>query len=365
MNKLLALRTEDMYAVVQPGLININLGEAAAERGFFYPPDPASYESCSLGGNISTNAGGARAVKYGSTQRYVWGLTVVLPSGEVLTTGRRSLKGVAGYDITSFMVGSEGTLGFVTEATLHIIPAPPAVETAWLSFPDPITASRASEHIFAAGIVPRMMELLDSQAIGAVKQKSPFRIPDGGAGLLVETDGRDDMAFRELTRLCEVALEHGATDSALATNERDREAMRRARRLVSSCLKEAFPFKISDDVAVPRSQMPELLVRAEREATGSRITFAAYGHLGDGNVHMNLLCKSAEERDRAEAVRLRILTHVVGLGGTITGEHGIGLAKRDMLALEQSRPLIELQRRLKRVYDPQGLMNPGKGLPIE
>jgi glycolate oxidase len=364
MHQLLSLRPQDLYAVVQPGLVNQQLSEAALAAGYMYPPDPASYESCSLGGNISTNAGGSRAVKYGSTVRYVWGLTLVRMGGEVLTMGRRSIKGVAGYDVTSLCVGSEGTLGFVTEAILHIIPAPPAIETAWLAFADPLVASRASEHIFAAGLVPRMMELLDAQAIAAVRAKSPFRIPEGGAGLLVETDGRDELAFHDLSRICEIALEHGATASAVATNEHDREAMRRARRLVSSCLKEAFPHKISDDIAVPRSRMAELLVAVQALASEAHLDFAAYGHLGDGNVHMNMLCKSAEERERAKPLRRQVLKLVVGLGGTITGEHGIGIAKRDFLDLEQSTALIELQRQLKRAFDPQNLLNPGKGLPL-
>ena len=364
MRRLVTLRPQDLYAVVEPGLINAELGQAASEVGFMYPPDPASFESCTLGGNIATNAGGARAVKYGTTHAYVWGLTAVLMGGEVLHMGRRSIKGVAGYDLTALLVGSEGTLAFITEAIVHIVPAPPAVETAWLAFADALGASRAAERIFAAGLVPRMMELLDHEALAAVRGKTPFRIPEGEAGLLLETDGRDEVALLELTRMCEVALEHGATASAIATNERDREAMRRTRRLVSSSLKELFPFKISDDTAVPRSRMPELLTAARAEAEGAGLAFAAYGHLGDGNVHINLLCRNATERARAQGVRRRLLTTVVALGGTITGEHGIGLAKRDLLDLEQSAELIALQRRLKHTFDPRNLLNPGKGLPV-
>ena len=363
MNKLLELRPQDLYAVVQPGLINIELDRAAAEKGYMYPPDPASFESCSLGGNISTNAGGARAVKYGTTQRYVWGVTLVLASGEVLRMGRHSIKGVAGYDVTSLVVGSEGTFGFITEATLHVIPAPPAVETAWLSFADVPTASRAAEHVFAAGVTPRILEMLDRCALDAVRPKSAFQVPVAGCALLLETDGRDDVAFAELSKACQIALDHGATASAVATSERDRDGMRRARRLVSSSLKELFPFKISDDVAVPRSRIAELLAAARVEGAAGNIQLAAYGHLGDGNVHVNLLCKDAEERERARVVRRNILSIVVGLGGTITGEHGIGLAKRDYLSLEQSAELIGLQRRLKHVFDPNNLINPGKALP--
>jgi glycolate oxidase len=362
MNRILELRPHDMYAVVQPGLINAELDKAAREHGFMYPPDPASLESCSIGGNISTNAGGPRAVKYGVTQRYVWGVEMVLAGGKVIRTGRRSIKGVAGYDVTSLIVGSEGTLGFITEATMHIVPAAPVVETAWLTFADPISASRASEAIFAAGITPRMLELLDTAAMDAVRPKSAFRLPPGGAAILVECDGRDEGVMRDLERICELALSRGGKDSVVAQNERDKEAMRRARRLVSGCLKEIFPWKISDDIAVPRSRMPELLGRAQEEGAPAGIQVAAYGHLGDGNVHINLLCKTSEERERARVVRQRLLTIAVSLGGTITGEHGIGIAKRQELSLEQSQELIELQRRLKQAFDPGNIINPGKAI---
>jgi glycolate oxidase len=363
MNRLLELRPQDLYAVVEPGLVNIELDRAAAERGFMYPPDPASLESCSLGGNIATNAGGARAVKYGTTQRYVWGLTVVSASGTVWRMGRRSIKGVAGYDVTSLIVGSEGTLGFITEAVLHIVPSPPFVQTAWLSFDDVATASRAAERIFAAGVTPRILEMLDGPALAAVRPKSAFQVPEAGCALLLETDGREDDAFAELALACQVAADHGATASAVAASERDREGMRRARRLVSSSLKELFPFKISDDVAVPRSRMAELLRAASDACAVANLELAAYGHLGDGNLHVNLLCRNAEQRERARVVRRALLGVAVGLGGTITGEHGIGLAKRDDLALEQSAELIALQRQLKQVFDPQNLINPGKALP--
>jgi glycolate oxidase len=364
MNKILELRPQDLYAVVQPGLITAELDKAAKEHGFMYPPDPASWESCSIGGNINTNAGGPRAVKYGVTQRYVWGLEVVLAGGKVLRTGRRSIKGVAGYDVTSFIVGSEGTLGLVTEATLHIIPAAPVVETAWLSFADPVTASRASEHIFAAGITPRMLELLDTTAMDVVRPKSAFRLPPAGAAILIECDGRDEGVMRDLERVCEIALARGATESAIAQNDRDREGMRRARRLVSGSLKEAYPYKISDDVAVPRSKMPDLLTRAQELGAPAGIKVAAYGHLGDGNVHINLLCKTADERELAKPVRQEVLRLAVSLGGTVTGEHGIGIAKRSELGFEQSRELIELQKRMKLAFDPGGIINPGKALPV-
>ena len=361
MNRILELRTADQYAVVQPGVITGDLHAAVEEVGFFYPPDPGSWESCQIGGNVATNAGGMRAAKYGVTQRYVWGLELVLAGGEVMRVGRRSIKGVAGLDVTSLVVGSEGGLAFVTEVTAHIIPAPQAVETGWLTFPDVVVACAAGQEISNAGYVPRIMEVMDRAALDIIRPVSDFVIPErAGAALLIETDGRDREAFDDLTKIAEIAIGAGATNSALAQKEKDREAMRRARRLVSSSLKETYPFKCSDDIAVPRSRMVEMLDRAREAAAAASLPFCAYGHLGDGNLHLNLLCKDACQQASAQALRRRLLETTVSLGGTISGEHGIGIAKRDDLRLEHSDQLIALQRALKQVFDPRGIMNPGK-----
>ena len=364
MSRILEVRPQDQYAVVEPGVIADDFHATVAAQRYFYPPNPGSSESCTLGGNIATNAGGSHAVKYGSTQRYVWGVEVVLMSGEVLKLGRRSLKGVVGLDLTSLMVGSEGMLGFITEATLHIIPAPPAVESAWLTFPDILTASRAAEAIFGAGVLPRMLEVVDRTSLDVVRSQAPFHIPeDSGASLIIETDGDPERAIGDLERACSAAYDAGASDSAIAKNEKEREAMRRSRRLVSSSLKERFPLKLSDDIAVPRSRMAEILTRAAEAGAEAGLVTCAYGHLGDGNLHINILCKNADERSKGRALRREILGAVVAMGGTLSGEHGIGLTKRDLLSLEQSAEVIDLQRRLKSVFDPKGLMNPGKVLP--
>ncbi len=363
MNRLLELHPKDQYALVEPGLITQVLDDRVGEVGYMYPPDPGSSESCTLGGNIATNAGGARAVKYGVTHQYVWRLDLVLPGGELLRTGRLSIKGVAGLDLSSLLVGSEGTLGFIAQAAMHIVPRPPEVQTAWLSFPNPQSASRAAERVFAAGLVPRMMELMDDLSMGLVRGTAPFPIPEAGAGLLIETDGQPGVAMDCMIRLCEIAMDHGATDSAIASSEKQREAMRRSRRLVSSRMKEEYPDKISDDVALPRSRMVELLEEARVAGERQDLTVSTYGHLGDGNLHVNILCRTDEERARGAVLQRELLAFVVARGGTISGEHGIGLLKRDHLHLEQSAELLAMQRRLKGLFDPQGIMNPGKVLP--
>ncbi|RYF10281.1 MAG: FAD-binding protein, partial [Deltaproteobacteria bacterium] len=286
MNKVLQLRPDDLYAVVQPGLVNQQLDQAAGEHGLMYPPDPASWESCSLGGNIATNAGGPRAVKYGVTQAYVWGLQVVLVGGEVLRVGRQCIKGVAGLAMAPLFVGSEGTLGIVTEATMHLVPAPRGVCTAWLCFASPEAASAAGSRIFRAGVVPRMLELLDDPALRAVRPYVSWPMPQATAALLVETDGcTEESAMQQMQQLCAAAQ---PDSSQVAPNAQAAEAMRRTRRLVSSSLKHLFPFKISDDIAVPRSQMPALLLEAQAQAQAAGLQASAYGHLGDGNLHINL-----------------------------------------------------------------------------
>jgi glycolate oxidase len=365
MGSLLAMAPQDLYAVVQPGLVTAELDREAGAHGLMYPPDPASWESCSLGGNIATNAGGPRAVKYGVTARYVWGLEVVLMGGEVLRCGRRSIKGVAGLDLAGLFVGSEGTLGFITEATLHLVPAPRGVETAWVSFASPRAASDAAAALFTAGHLPRMLELLDAPALAAARTHAGWSIPEAGAALLVETDGpTEGQAREELLRLCERASAAGGA-AIVASSERERERMRRTRRLVSASLKERYPFKVSDDIAVPRSQMPALLEEAASEAATAGLAASAYGHLGDGNLHVNLLCATAEARQRAQPVREHLWRFAVARGGTISGEHGIGLTKREALGLEQGPGLLALQRRVKAAFDPAGLLNPGKVWPAE
>ncbi len=358
MRALLEMRHDDLYAVVQPGLITAQLDEAARAHGLMYPPDPSSWESCTLGGNIATNAGGTRAVKYGVTARYVWGLEVVLAGGAVQRIGRHSIKGVAGLDLTALMVGSEGTLGFITEATMHIVPAPRGVQTGWLTFASPEAASAGAARVFKAGMLPRMLELIDAPALAAVRPQVGWPMPESGAAMLVETDAMDEqLAMDELASLCEVAQ---ADQSLVASSEREREAMRRSRRLVSPSLKALYPQKISDDIAVPRSAMPELLAFTQQVARAAGLDACAYGHMGDGNLHINILCKDAAEHDRAGPVREALWRFAVGLRGTVSGEHGIGTSKLYALTLEQSTEAIDWQRRIKKALDPRGIMNPGK-----
>lgn len=365
MNAIQEIDPASMLAVAQAGVITGELQRQVEELGLFYPPDPNSLDSCHLGGNVATNAGGPRAVKYGVTREYVLGLEVVLMGGEVLRPGRRTLKGVAGYDLTALLVGSEGTLGVITEITVRLRPRPAKVETALLFFDSIQQASRAVLGIMQAGHAPRTLEIMDSVSIDAVRSKARFRFPPGeSAALILELDGERDGPFEELTRIAEHATEKlGATDVIVAQNETQRRELWEARRIMSSALREKHGRKYSEDIAVPLGRIPECIDRIHEIAEARHVAAAIYGHAGDGNLHVNLLFEREDQWPEVMAAAEDIFRLTVELGGTITGEHGIGLLKRGFLELEQSAPLIAMQRRLKHLWDPDDLLNPGKLLP--
>jgi glycolate oxidase len=354
-----------MVCVVEPGVILENLQKAVEALGLFYPPDPNSQAMCSIGGNLAHNAGGPRALKYGVTRDYVLGVEAVLPTGELIKCGHRSWKGVAGYDLTQLLVGSEGTLAVITKAMLKVIPLPRAVSTMLAFFPDEDAAALGVQKSFGAGLLPRACELLDGPTMRYVSPKAPFKFPENvGGALIVEHDGNsDDAVMQELARSGEMCTEAGAIDVVAAQDEAQRRRIWETRRMISVALMSVRPFKISEDVAVPRGKLVELIRRVRGIGARHDIPTACYGHAGDGNLHVNLLFASAEERAKSHAAVEEVLQAAIDLGGTITGEHGIGLAKRAFLAKEQSRDVIELQRRVKKAFDPDDLLNPGKILP--
>jgi glycolate dehydrogenase FAD-linked subunit len=364
MSRIKEIDAADMLTVVEPGVITQDMMNAVEKEGLFYPPDPNSLTMCSIGGNVACNAGGPRALKYGVTRAYVLGVEVVLPTGQKMRLGRRTIKGVTGYDVAGIIVGSEGTLGVITEITCRLVPRPIAVETALVSFASLDAASVALTKVLGAGIVPRTLELLDHQALDAVRKKTPGRFPEGaGALIILETDGASkERAFEELERAASVCLEHGALDVLVAQDEVQRQRIWEPRRVLSVTLTESAPKKMSEDIVVPRSKIPEMLRRTQRIADRHRVRVATYGHAGDGNLHVNVLYDASSE-DRAERAVAEVMEATVALGGTISGEHGIGLCKREFIALEQPAPLIALQKQLKAVFDPEGILNPGKIFP--
>jgi glycolate oxidase len=364
LNRIKHISVEDMIAVLEPGVVTGDLMKAVEAQGLFYPPDPNSWEFCSIGGNIAENAGGPRALKYGVTRDYVIGLEWVLPDGQLMRVGRRTIKGVAGYDLVGLFVGSEGTLGVATEITVQLIPLPKRVQTALLLFPDVHCAARAVSAVLASGILPRTLELLDDVSIRAVDGRG-FRFPAGaGAAILAEVDGNNDEGLMvELTTIGEICQREGSIETMLAQSEAQRETLWAARRVLSTALRALKPYKISEDIAVPRSQIPVIIEKLKGLGEELGLIVATYGHAGDGNLHANILYDSPDERPKVDLAVERMLEATVALGGTITGEHGVGYAKREYLSLEQAEPVIALQRRLKVLFDPRGLLNPGKVFP--
>jgi len=351
----------DLLAVVQPGVVTGELQAEVEREGLFFPPDPASLETCVIGGNVAENAGGPRAFKYGVTREYVFGLDAVLMGGGRISTGRRTVKGVAGYDLTALMVGSEGTLAVFTGVTLRLLRLPKCVATLLARFDDEVSAGRAVARIVEAGLVPRVLELLDSACVETARKEGKMPIPeDTGALLLIEVDGEEGSVELEVERMAAALDEGGARDVLAAQDEAQRSRLWAARRELSELIKKRAAFKLSEDVAVPRSRLAEALQRYRKAGAEHGVEVASYGHAGDGNLHVNVLWNDPDLVVKARETVDRIVRISLDLGGTITGEHGVGHLKKKYLMWEQSREVIGLQRKLKRTFDPKGLLNPGK-----
>lgn len=364
MNRIAGVDVRDAIAVVGPGVVTGELHDAVESEGLFYPPDPNSWGSCQIGGNIATNAGGPRAFKYGVTREYVLGLEVVTADGSVLALGRRTPKGVTGYDLTALVVGSEGTLGVVTSATMKLIAKPEAIATAMVFLPDAPAVARAVATVLERRMMPRVVELLDEVALGIVRAEAGLAVPPGArAMLIIELDGESDGVEKQLPRLADAMDESGAIDVLAAKDETDRERLWSARRELSHSMRRVARFKLSEDVVVPRSRMAELLDRCAALAATHGIVMPTYGHAGDGNLHVNLLWNDEDQRPAVDAAIRALFESVVAMGGTLTGEHGLGVLKAPYLPLEQSAELIDLQARIADVFDPKRILNPGKVFP--
>jgi len=363
MNRIIEVDADNRLAVLEPGVVNLELREAVEKRGLFYPPDPSSYDWCTVGGNLATNAGGLCCVKYGVTTDFVLGLEVVLASGELLKTGRRTVKGVAGYDLTKLFVGSEGTLGVITKATVALRPLPQAPATLVASFGTTAAAGAAVATIVREGMVPSLMEIMDRTSIRAVQN---FQHTELGAGadsaalLLCQSDSGGEVARRELAAI-EQACNAAGAEFVYATDDlAEGRLLLAARRAVLPAL-ETLGTWLTDDVCVPRTKITELIERSEEIASRLGLTIAVVGHAGDGNMHPTIVYDSSSEDETARAHRAfdDILEAGLALGGTVTGEHGVGKIKQDWLAREIGTVGIDVHRRIKAALDPDDLFNPG------
>ena len=365
MGKILEIDRANLVAVVQPGLVTADLHAAVEAEGLFYPPDPNSLKTCMIGGNVAENAGGPRAFKYGVTREYVLGLEACLMGGRVLRTGKRTIKGVTGYDVTALLVGSEGTLAVFTEATLRLVPKSPEVATVLALFDDVRAAADAVARIVAAGLVPRCIELMDGASLGAIRAQGVAVDPRANAMLLIEVDG-DGAAVMDdaLERLGAALTEGGKTIDVVAAQDASQRArLWEARRQLSPATRKLAKYKLSEDIVVPRTRLVDLLVAVDRIGEETGVRHLTYGHAGDGNLHVNFLWNDEGERPAVDRAIEGLMRATIQLGGTLSGEHGIGVTKAAYLPLEQSPDLIALQQDLKRVFDPSGLLNPGKIFP--
>lgn len=366
MNRILGIYPADGVAIVQPGVITRTLQEAAHQVGWEYPPDPASLKECSIGGNIVTNAGGPRCLKYGVTRSYVLGLEVVLANGEILRTGGRLHKNKTGFDLIGLFTGSEGLLGVVTEATLRLIPKPASRAMLAAIFPDYALAAAAVQAILNSGHLPSALEITDAFTLAAARKRLGAEVfPPGDAHLIVEIDGRPTAVGSELEELHELLTQLGATFIERAPDEASCERIWQLRREFSYSLRDTGLTKLNEDIVVPRSKLVELVTFARRLEVETGIPIACFGHAGDGNIHTNLMVKDYENpatRAHADAALDLLFKWVLAQGGAITGEHGVGLAKKPWIRQALGEVSFDTHRKLKATLDPHGVLNPGKFL---
>lgn len=367
MNRILEMNPADGVAVVQPGVITKSIGDAARELGWYYPPDPASLKESSIGGNIATNAGGPRCLKYGVTRHYVLGLEVVLADGTVTRTGGRVHKNKTGFDLTALFTGSEGLLGVITEATLRLIPHPPARGMLAGVFPDFESAAACVQGILGAGHLPSALEITDGFTLRAARALlGADSLPEGDAHLIVETDGRPAAVAEELSALRGVLLAHGAMAIDRAEDENGCERIWKLRREFSNGLRATGMTKLNEDIVVPRSRLVDLVRFCRGLEAETGIPVACFGHAGDGNIHANVMVadySNPESREKADNAVDRLFRWVLSNKGAITGEHGVGLAKLKWIEAALGPSSVALHAAIKQALDPSGILNPGKMLP--
>ncbi|WP_200760991.1 FAD-binding oxidoreductase [Effusibacillus dendaii] len=366
MNRLLEIDRDNLVAIVEPGVITAELQRRAEAEGLFYPPDPSSSNVSTIGGNLAENSGGPHGLKYGVTKHYVIGLEVVTPQGEIIRTGGMTVKNVTGYDLTPLIVGSEGTLGVITKAILRLIPKPRARKALMAVFNDLIDSGRAISGVLTNGILPAKMEILDNPSIRAVENYQPIGLPvEADAIILIEVDGHPAAVEDEINRAAEICRRYRAKEVRVAENERQREELWRARKLVSPAITQVKPTKISEDATVPRAKIPEMFERLRQIRDKYNIHLVVFGHAGDGNLHPNIIAdiRDKDEMRRVEEAVGEIFKAAVELGGTLSGEHGIGTMKAPYMEMELGPVGLDMMRRIKQAWDPDNILNPYKIFP--
>jgi len=363
MNRIIGIDADDRYAVVEPGVLNADLQAALAPHGFFWPPDPTSAPYCTVGGNLACNAAGPRAVKYGSCRENVLGLRAVAGSGAEFRCGVYTTKGAIGYDLTRLLIGAEGTLALITEATLKLTAKAAAKRTLSASYTDIAAAAAAVARIMAQPVTPCALEFIDDEALRLARSHGGDAIPQAGALLIIEVDGDTGELSRATEAIATAARGAGLIELRVAASAQETERLWAARKALSPALRTLSPNKINEDVVVPVSRLPDLIENLRAISAKHEIPIVNFGHAGNGNIHVNLLPRDAAAQQRAEAALPEVFDCVIRLGGTLSGEHGIGLAKREFLSRALDPNALALMRAIKAQFDPDGILNPGKLLP--
>ncbi|MFZ2322684.1 MAG: FAD-linked oxidase C-terminal domain-containing protein [Ignavibacteriaceae bacterium] len=362
-NKILEVDTNNLTVSVQPGVVTGLLQKEVEKYGLFYPPDPGSLNVCTIGGNVANNAGGLRGLKYGVTKNYVLGVEMILPNGELLKTGGKNMKDVAGYNLRDFIIGSEGTLGIITKVLLKLIPKPTQTITLLIFFDKLIDAGKTVADIIASHIIPSMMEFLDNTTINCVEDYTKIGLPrKSEAILLIEIDGRGSIVQEDAETVRRIAVKNNASALKGAANESEANILKSARRSAFSALARKMPTTILEDATVPRSELPVMIEKVTKAAKMFDVTFGNFGHAGDGNLHPTCLTdeRESEELDKAHKAFDFIFNEAIKLGGTITGEHGTGLAKKQFLEQVAGPAGIDMMKRIKSAIDENNILNPGK-----
>ena len=363
MNKIIEIDVDNLFVRCQPGITTYDLQQAVAKLGLLFPPDPASYKESYIGGNIAENAGGMRTPKYGVTKHSVLGLEVVTATGEIIYTGGKTVKNVVGFDLTGLICGSEGMLGIITEATLRLLPMPEATSTVRASFKTMEEACKVLTKFTPEGLLPMAMEVVDRNCIGAIEENFAFGLsPEAGAILIVAVDGSSEEVARTSVMIERILGENGGFDILRSKSKEEEDMLWDVRRAISPSLMKYGTLKINEDVVVPRSKVPELVARVEEIAKRHGIFVANFGHAGDGNIHVNFICDrdNPEEIARARECVKETFALSVELGGSISGEHGIGYVKAAYLDMAIDPNTLAVMKSIKNVFDPNGILNPGK-----
>lgn len=363
-NHILSISKADLTAEVETGVVTGTLKKTLESQGLYYPPDPASSEFSSVGGNIAENAGGLKAIKYGATSNYVLGIEVVIPGGDVLWLGRHTHKGVVGYNLKELFVGSEGTLGVISKAILKLIPKPPSRSTLFATYPDVYASTSIVTKILDTGILPCAIEFMDHASMNAVSMYLNTEVFDvkAGSALLIEVDGEYSETRSAIDKIASVCKDHAI--SMETAYDSDSDKLWYARKAISPALTKIKPFKLNEDIVVPLSKLPDLVIGVENIAHQLNLKYANFGHAGDGNIHVNILYdeKDADEYNRALIAVDKVFDLVIGLNGTISGEHGVGITKLKYITKELSPATHNLMKQIKKILDPNNIMNPGKAI---